>query len=430
MFRLRNFANYLAYGWKNGQFNIFSFVIDLIILILAIYEFNSELNEYLSTKPILSIIVLFLFNIVWQGVSISKDFVQYFSKQYSNEYVEQNVDFTEFVSGNNEIIETINKNSYSYNEEICEKLSQNNEFRCTNYKAASKKVDDYIRSNFLYLLPFINKHYKDSQANNKLFTNDPKLCLYGELTVKDDNVHLCKGFYYNTYLTNKIFLKSLISNDTSDVYPIHGCSNRKVKLPFEYFSNEIGVSTLAITLDGYLFLQVQGTHADSSAGLIVPSGSGSADWQDYTKNRRKNIDSLEEIISYATKRELAEETGNQQKDPDQIVSKSKIIGFFRWLNFGGKPEFVSLSILNQNRDDIKPQSSEQQPISDSYCFKIITKKNSIDYDELDKCWKIMDRPNCSLPLYVNLKMLKHYIENHEEEFKHFCGIDTNLQEEE
>ncbi len=420
MIKIRNFINYLLYGFKNGQLHIVSLGIDLVILGIAIYEFNSEFGEYLNTKPFWVIAALFLMNVVWQFISIAKDFKEYFFKEYSNENTEQNVDFQNYCS-NDEKVETISKGSFSYNEKVCEKLRNNDDFKCVIYKSASKKVDNYIKNIFPCLLPFISKHYNDSQANRKLFTNDKKLCLYGQITMKDDKVHLCKGSYYNTYLTNKIFLKSLISNEASDIYPMHGYSNRKVKLPYEYFSNEIGVSTVAITLDGYLFLQLQGTHADASAGLVVPSGSGSADWKDYTRNR-KITSNLEEIISYSTKRELAEETGSQNRNPDKIVCKNKVIGFFRWLDLGGKPEFVSLSILNKNRDDIIPQNSEQQPLSMDYCFKIVTKENTIDDAELEKCWKIMENSKCSLPLYVNLKMLKLYIENNKEDFERFCGI--------
>lgn len=70
------------------------------------------------------------------------------------------------------------------------------------------------------------------------------------------------------------------------------------------------MSTIAITSDGFMFFQVQGTHSDSSPGLIVPSGSGSADWNDY---KRSSHNHLKEIIDYATVRELLEETGLKSK---------------------------------------------------------------------------------------------------------------------
>lgn len=422
---LRNFISYFIYGIKNKKLNIFSLIINLLILgiaIVGIYPQLVDVFENGTTSGIWVTIVAvlaILFDLFWQIFSYINEFREYFSKEYNEESTVTDVDFRDFITDPDEIIETVNGKTFCYSETICKTLRTSDYFKFTIYKDASKKTDNYIRNNFSYLFPFLCKHYQDSNNNSKLFSNDKKLCLTGNIAQRDENVHLCKGSYYNTYLTNKIFLQKLISNDSVDIYPVYGYSNRLLKLPFEYFSNEIGVSTLAITLDGYLFLQEQGTHTDSSAGFIVPSGSGSADWQDYIKNRKRNL-TLEGIISYSTIRELTEETGYKKYNPRQIVGKNKILGFFRWLDYGGKPEFVSLSKINKNRDDIHPQSSEQKPLNNEYCFKVIDNNGSIDYQELNRCLTIMSKANCSLPLYVNLLMLKSYITDHQDEFEQFC----------
>ena len=423
---VKNFLSYFRYGIKNKKIHFFSLCINFVILATAIIGIAPQFFELLTNKSTSIWVTIFaclliILDLVWQIISIVHELNEYFHKEYNCEVTIETTDFTPFVSVPDSKIISVHRGTFCYRKDICEALRTSNDFKYSIYSDASKKTDDYIRDHFSYLFPFLCKHYRDSQNDKKLFTNDSKLCLSGDISKNDDYVHLCRGSYYNTYLTNKIFLKKLVPNDSVDIMPIHGYSNRFMILPFDYFSNEIGVSTLAITLDGYLFFQEQGSQSDSSPDLIVPSGSGSADWQDYVKSKKNRITTFEGIISYSTMRELSEETGYKKHDPLQIVKKNKIIGFFRWMDYGGKPEFVSLSLINLKRDDIHPQRSEQKALNtDKYCFQVINRDGSFNDDELNRCFSTMNDDRCSLPLYVNLHFLKMFIEDSRPEFESFC----------
>ena len=324
--KFKNFHSYFWYGVKNGRLNVVSIVINGILLFVAICGIRNDIWSEIENisvngqRYVILAVALILADIIWQIYSFANELAACFKKESYTEHEENNVDFKKLVKDPNEKVETCTNGSFSYNPNVCEKLVKHNDFKCVIREEAAEMVDNYVKGNFDCLFPFLSQHYNNAQAHEKLFTNDKKLCLSGKLNPESENVSFYKGCYYHSYLTNNIFLKSLSFSGTSvHIYPMHGCSNKKVEIPFEYFSNEIGVSTIAITKDGYLFVQKQGERADASSGLFVPSGSGSADWKDYTQNKKKD-QTLDAIISYSTKRELAEETGFEKSNPDKIVT--------------------------------------------------------------------------------------------------------------
>lgn len=409
--KFKNFISYLKYNFKFKKLEIFSLLINLVFLIFALISFY---NNIISKSYLYLILIFPSLDICWQCFGLYTNFRYFFLKKRPEIKDELNIDYNNFfdTTGNYEIF-PVNKATVSYDKNICQIL-QTKKINCKIDRQGKKKTNSYIRINYDNLFPFLYTHYQDAKRSGKCFTNDKKLCLVGEIS-PNSVARFCQGSYYNTYLTNKIFTKKLINDKVPDIYPPYGSQNKKVKLPYEYFSNEIGVSTLAITNDGYLFIQRQGTHADSSSGLLVPSGSGSADWKDY-----HNDDTLNDTINRATKRELSEEIGRGSKNADEIILKSKVIGMFRWLNYAGKPEFVSISLLKLNLTDIRPLKSEQrETLSEDDSFQIINSDETINHDKLSTCFAIMNRDECSIPLYMNLKILKEYIENNKNEFYDF-----------
>jgi len=105
-------------------------------------------------------------------------------------------------------------------------------------------------------------------------------------------------------------------------------------------SNHIGVSTLAITADGEIIVPVQPATSAYSANLLVPSGSGSADWRDFA---RRDM-TFQSLLARAMERELSEECGLLNRADVQV--NTRVIGFARVLNQGGIPEFFGVSSLN------------------------------------------------------------------------------------
>jgi hypothetical protein len=98
----------------------------------------------------------------------------------------------------------------------------------------------------------------------------------------------------------------------------------------------------------------QTDEAIGSPGKLVPTGSGSSDADDY-----RGPGNALNAIQYGMQRELYEECS--LKELPQNTRKfvdTKIIGYFRWVNQGGKPEFVGISKLAVPAARLKPDKRE------------------------------------------------------------------------
>ena len=399
--KIKNFFSYTIYGFINKKFNGAVLFTDIAILIYGIISFIEE------PKPA-SFVVLFLsvfMNIIWQAYSALHDLLEYYSKNGLEEYVfpSESIDFPRFIDEREglEVIRT-KHGSAGINRQL-NGWMRNNDLNVEEDTNATALVKTYIEKNFDALLPFLTRHYRRAVAEDRLFSNDEKLCFSGDFIDKDMFL-VSKGSYYNSFLTNRIFSQKLVSDDGVDLFPAKGCTNIDIKFPYRCFSNEIGISTLAVTKDGYLFFQLQGNHSDSSPGLIVPSGSGSADWSDYDNNRTLTF---RELISYSAKRELSEETGSAIAD----VTANRLLGFYRWLEQAGKPEFVSVSKLNIDSREIKPEKKEQQ--NKIIKFRVVS-NGKLNDKAFSDCFGYLSDPNLSLPLYMCLMYLKDVYENEPE----------------
>lgn len=102
-------------------------------------------------------------------------------------------------------------------------------------------------------------------------------------------------------------------------------------------ANAVGVSTIAVTVDGAVLLVRQSRRNSDSIGLLAPSGSGSLEPRDWSSDQ-----TLEQLVCAGAEREMCEES---LVLPSEIV-ESHAIGWGRWLERGGKPEFFCVSLLN------------------------------------------------------------------------------------
>ncbi|MGO1440293.1 MAG: hypothetical protein ACTHVY_09410 [Brevibacterium yomogidense] len=116
---------------------------------------------------------------------------------------------------------------------------------------------------------------------------------------------------------------------------------RLIPLASSELANVVGVSTLAISGDRRVRIVDQSRENHASPGLIAPSGSGSLEPRDFDED-------LETFALNGATRELLEETGL----PSDCISESKLIGYGRWLERGGKPEFFGITLLNGTADDV------------------------------------------------------------------------------
>lgn len=123
--------------------------------------------------------------------------------------------------------------------------------------------------------------------------------------------------------------------------------DRMLDLSDARMANIVGITLIAITSDGYVLFVRQTARNSVLPKGIAASSSGSLDWADATRvNKQVQSDkrvTLQDVVFEGMLRELLEES---QVRPEEVVSTSRhIIGYFRWLSRGAKPEFTGIARL-------------------------------------------------------------------------------------
>ena len=85
-----------------------------------------------------------------------------------------------------------------------------------------EKVRRYIESNYAKILPYFSYYVRKCTNENRMFENHKKLCMSSDIH-KNRPVMLHIGGSYDTYVTNIICGRSLLSND---------CFEGSVAIPF------------------------------------------------------------------------------------------------------------------------------------------------------------------------------------------------------
>ena len=265
------------------------------------------------------------------------------------------------------------------------------------YKAVYKYIDDNWSDNSKFL------QYKVLQASikNKEFTNDKKICLGSDIKQMDNNVDIYFGNYYDSVLTNEAcgsIYENIVTGSKSKMLSLDSFTseNHILELSASKCNNHIGVSTIAITKDRKILLWTQNSRTMQNSNQIIPTGSGSLDFQDLINQNN----SLREIVLRGTNRELKEECQINLKS----IIETKVIGFWRWLERGGKPEFSSVSKLDIDASEITPDVSEAKQVGHSvYSIDLDSPKFENDLNDL------LSNPNSSLPLLMKLKKYIEFI---------------------
>src|SRR5699024_1801097 len=404
-----------------------SLIINLIILFISLGTLI--VNEItVSNNSFLGFLLLLysLFNVVWtlfekykeiksftgddkkivmkrKNVLIKDDDTVYLSKLSSKS--QENSQMENYSTDNsidNSVIWDRKLNRYLWNNEIELKIDYNKK----------KKVRNFILKNREIITPFFQYKYYNSKKNNQLFFNETKLCMSSDINSLRSYVKCYQGNYFNSFLTNEISTSVLkrkedatIIYDASNFFPIkynHVDNSYSLQsIDMCEMSNHIGVSTLAITSDYYLVIRKQGASSQQNINQFVPTGSGSCNWSDITNK------SLNETIKYAMLRELWEENGGKKVYPEfEKYGTTKILGYFRWLQRAGKPEFVGITKLNCSLDMLTPDEIElidttNKAVKDSYYLE--------SWDDLPTIiTEIEQIGNLSVPLHMCLKALKQY----------------------
>ncbi len=298
----------------------------------------------------------------------------------------------------------------------------------------------------------IAPHVELRQAlSGKRFSNDLKIRMRTDLVRNED------GYFPNTIeLQRTDYLANLCTNDLSFREVIDASKRQTLYNGQDYFlkpvpgtglelrpyfesncSNQIGISTIAFTSDGYLVLVDQTVNNLQSSGLVAPSGSGSLDESDLTQ--LGGTGDLVEWLCIASQRELREELGIQadksfDKLSNQILDRIQIsallMGFCVYLFRGGKPEFFflaslscSLSELSRNRKHTLGEEELSQPFVEIEDYRLDGRGSRADQviRVLDKL-REQERFRLSFPLEIQLLITKYICRNYRDKIENLLEV--------
>ncbi len=412
--------------------NLFIFLVSLITLVYNNRNFVNAMNDF-------NLIMLFLvgyslFNATWSMIEKYKEIQEFIGKNKLIEMTTKtNLVKDEFVfqldkinseKRGNWLFENFSPDSTSENR-VVRSEDLNNYLWDYDFElkkddgTREKKIKKFIIKNREIITPFFQYKYYNSKRKNQNFFNETKLCMSSDINPKRSYVSCHKSNYYNSFLTNEISTSVLkriedatIIYDASNFYP---CEYNRAEDKYylqsidkSEMNNHIGASTLAVTDDNYLVIRKQGAGTQQNINKYVPTGSGSCNWSDIKEG------SFRSTIEYSMKRELWEENGgrNHKSGIDEFA-ETKLLGYFRWLKRGGKPEFVGISKLNCSLDQLTPDHNElidmnSKADTDTFYLESV--------DDLPKVIKeIKQIGNTSLPLLMSLDALKQFYQHRRDE---------------
>lgn len=172
----------------------------------------------------------------------------------------------------------------------------------------------------------------------------------------------------------------------------------------------LGGNVLVVTADGKLCLWRQSLQANRSGGTLAPSGSGSADLEDFVKDDTAGEGDLLSVARACMEREFREEASLGRNE--SIGLRTKIIGYYRWMSKGGLPGFFGVARCTCSYCELYPESDEVEAVSSNrlqLAYDARTLEglaNSVDMLLRDaKLGKL----KLSTPLEMNLILLKEVL---------------------
>lgn len=286
------------------------------------------------------------------------------------------------------------------------------------------RVRRLIAGNQSTLLRVLTRYYVDARARQSFF-NEKKLCLARHLDPERGEVECFCGEYFDSVLTNEACTRVLTDRqgenllaDLTHMFPLYH-NGREVHLndiAQSAMNDHIGISTLAFTRDAHLVVWEQSPQAQQSQNLLAPTGSGSCDWKD-----RVASDFLA-TVRRSMERELCEESGrNGLAVGPSVVDSTLVLGFYRWIRRGGKPEFTGITRLKVDRHYLEPNPAETQrpKARQQHMFPL---KRTADLpetlNEIRNCGRL------SVPLAMTLDSLESFWEMNEQRLGSFLSIPT------
>lgn len=419
---MNNTIDYYIYFIKFNLAQAIAILVDTIALLIALKllfeEVSSNLPNLFNSMTLTILIFLNIVKFLYDLYFLTQTYKEYNNLRYgemSNLLIdinkleisafEKNLGYEKFhISNDQYVMKSSEINKFLRDENIFIEINEQK----------SKAMKKYIKEHKENLLPFLQWQYRHSKFFGKGFFNEKKLCLAKDIVPqKNTNLHsvlVNKGSYFDTFLTNISSGKEIRSNvDDSIIASAMNLFPKRLKsldgeiehlktITASMMANEIGVSTIGITSDKYMVIWTQNRSAQSSNGLLVPTGSGSCDWSDIQK------DNFKETIQNAMQRELWEESGDTLLGENhKVIGETKILGFFRWMNKCGKPEFVGITKLNCDLIGLTANKSE---VYNRYDIEV--GNSSMLKREIEK---ILQLNNVSVPLEENLQVILDILDN-------------------
>ncbi|MBR2326538.1 MAG: hypothetical protein IKA49_04165 [Alistipes sp.] len=355
MNRLKNILSLFWYGVKLGEINLLSLIINTILFIYAALDIEEILQ-----KDFLLLLLLLFTNIVWQGISLFGAIYRLFhSTGHYLDKIHQTCELE--LPANQKYVRYQNPNigvDIIYSITTNAIIKGDKEISLSKSRSSKRYVDAYIRQNKGILLLFLKAKWKAKMDG--AFFNESKLCQATEISenAKGASVWLRKGCYYDSFVTNEIYCCQLNHQSGITLYSPLNVTNAPIKaLDNSYFGNHIGVSVIAVTTDGEMIILRHNNSSAICSNMYAPSASGSVDYGDWHQNSDTDF---RQIVIRAMHREFEEET----KISKEYIDRTEIIGTYRNLMRGGKPEYCGVTYLNVDgktaQELFKPEKKEVQ----------------------------------------------------------------------
>ncbi|MFW8592177.1 hypothetical protein ACOI22_15325 [Glaciecola sp. 2405UD65-10] len=343
--------------YKNVYLNAYgklAIVLILLTITFAFISFHLPSSSFWATPISVFSGLLLIFQLLKSykeqiQTSFDKVLVTPQAKKEFNRLVNDNTEGFSIVSlpSNSKISysESLNNNFLSDSKITFHKLEEFESVLLGNWQDSKQKL-----SKFLVF---------KSQEPGYLF-NEKKVALLSSLTHGKNAVDIGKTSYFTSLITNEAAGKSLISScrDSSinfnNMLPIK--NGNLLDLAASKLSNHIGVTLLGLTKDKHLVFWTQNANAQVSVNRLVATGSGSLDWLDVNNARSDN---LLDVVKYGMARELVEESNLNPNLISELCKQDIMVtGFFRWVERGGKPEFVGICNIPVSTAMFHPNTTE------------------------------------------------------------------------
>lgn len=404
----KNLFSYLHFVLSFNRFQLASAIIDILILGYSIAN-----PEKVTSHP--SVIALFLavfVDFVWQIINVIGHFS--FLKMEDpklplvsmlKKSPDDKKDYS-LIKVNSELLKL--NHPYEIDQElgvlenpsIDKIISSDKRISLIYSETKRKEIKTYVRQYKEVLLKFLNHRWYEICRIGGPFTNDAKICFVSELYQKEDKTYcwnVTKGHYYVGYLTNFIYT-NYIGGSRYKLYPPVNMNTDPIKrLGGSDLLNHIGVSTLLYTKDGYVFYFLQAGNAAYNSNRYMPTGSGSLNFEDYIEG-----EDLRQMVVRGAERELAEESRIKKLLGEEDFSnhiQTLVIGFYRDMERGGKPEFCCVSYIDKVREEVAGYiQPDKKEIAEGT-------REAILLDDIEQ-WSEVVIPQASLSLKMNYKYLK------------------------